>query len=293
MNLVVDGCYVLHRSLHVNSSAPVETFLDAVRDWVLKFNPTNIFVAWDDDKNWRHDVMPTYKEHRKDATRVVHPDTFAAYRQRLAAYITCLGFSSIREVGLEGDDIIASLAYRLAGQTVVVSEDRDMFQVVNHRVLLFRPRCRKLFGPDEVKDSCGVSPSNYTLYLALKGDKGDDIPGIEGIGEKRAANLINELRPSNIDDFIDKCKAMYFHNQYAKKVVDSEELFRQCHIVATAAHPQYTRPFEITHGRDPRLDHMRELLEVCGDSPRIRGMIDTWSLPFMNILNKMEQAYGL
>ena len=77
-------------------------------------------------------------------------------------------------------------------EVVIVSDDKDMFQLVGEQVKVFSARKEKILGPAEVKDMLGVGPELVTDYIGLAGDSSDNIPGVQGIGEVTARKLLSE-----------------------------------------------------------------------------------------------------
>lgn len=142
----------------------------------------------------RKEIFPDYKAHR-DA-----PTTSETYQKKwLYERLVERGFQMARLKGQEADDVMATLA-RIYGESIpevwLVGADKDLAQCVTDNVLQLIPvhgeRPEHFRGPPQVKEKYGVTPAQMPLWLALVGDKSDNIPGVKGIGQVKAATLIND-----------------------------------------------------------------------------------------------------
>lgn len=142
-------------------------------------------------KTFRSDIYPEYKAHRPPAPDELIPQ-FDLIREATRAYsLPCLELE-----GFEADDLIATYA-RLAVEqdydVTIVSSDKDLMQLVGPRVRMMDPMKNRFIGPDEVVEKFGVGPDRVVDVQALLGDSTDNVPGVKGIGEAPAAQLINEF----------------------------------------------------------------------------------------------------
>ncbi len=153
-----------------------------------------IAVALDrPEPTFRHERIPTYKGNRESA-----PDILRQQMGLVREVIESLGIPIFEVVGVEADDVIATLATqgRDAGDDViVVTGDRDSYQLVEdpHVKVLYNKRGVSdyaLYDEAGIADRTGVPPSLYPQYAALRGDPSDNLPGVPGVGEKTAAKLI-------------------------------------------------------------------------------------------------------
>lgn len=142
-------------------------------------------------KTFRSDIYPEYKAHRPPAPEELIPQ-FELIREATRAYsLPCLELE-----GFEADDLIATYARHAVEQgfdVTIVSSDKDLMQLVGPGVRMMDPMKNKFIGPDEVVDKFGVAPDRVVDVQALLGDSTDNVPGIKGIGEAPAAQLINEF----------------------------------------------------------------------------------------------------
>ncbi|HYD09459.1 MAG TPA: 5'-3' exonuclease H3TH domain-containing protein, partial [Acidimicrobiales bacterium] len=158
--------------------------------------PDGIAVAWDrPEPTFRHEKLDTYKANREEA-----PDILRQQLGLVRQVCDALKIPMIEKIGVEADDIIATLATqaRDAGHDVIiVTGDRDSYQLVEDpyvRVLYNRRGVSDYAFYDEagILERTGVTPKQYLEYAALRGDPSDNLPGVPGVGEKTAAKLIVE-----------------------------------------------------------------------------------------------------
>ncbi len=178
-------------------------FLKSLLEVMGSEQPQSMVVAFDLGlPTFRHEADDTYK-----ADRPGTPEDFVPDLKNLQELLTALKVPVVTSPGYEADDVLATLAKRASetGYRVkILTGDRDLFQLVDPQkgisVLYlstdFLKRGRSTgpaeFGPDQVKEKLGITPAQVVDYKALCGDKSDNIPGIKGIGDKTAVNLLNE-----------------------------------------------------------------------------------------------------
>jgi DNA polymerase-1 len=156
------------------------------------YRPKGVAVAWDTRPVHRHEVSDTYKVDRRPM-----PDLLREQFPHFRPIVEAFGYRNLEFEGWEADDVIATLATRAdeAGvKTTVVSTDRDAFQLVSENVaLMMTPRGVSdvhVYTPDRVEARYGIRPDQIPDFIGLKGDTSDNIPGIPGIGDKTAGQLI-------------------------------------------------------------------------------------------------------
>ncbi len=153
-------------------------------------------------KNFRNDIYPEYKANRDDPPEELRPQ-FQLVRDATEAF----GLPAIVKEGFEADDLIATYAREAeaAGiETVVVSSDKDLMQLVRDGVFMLDPMKDIVIGEDEVMDKFGVTPDKVVDVQSLAGDSTDNVPGVPGIGVKTAALLINEY--GDLDTLLDRAE---------------------------------------------------------------------------------------
>jgi DNA polymerase I len=156
------------------------------------YRPKGVAVAWDTRPVHRTELLETYKIERKPM-----PDLLREQFPHFRPIVEAFGYRNLEFEGWEADDVIATLAHQAdeAGvKTCVVSTDRDAFQLVSENVcLMMTPRGVSdvhVYTPERVELRLGIAPEKVPDFIALKGDPSDNIPGIPGIGDKTAGQLV-------------------------------------------------------------------------------------------------------
>ncbi len=194
----------------------IRGFLDMVAQLVERFEPDGLVACWDDDwrPQFRVDLIPSYKAHRveeaadasasetnesSDLEEEEMPDSLSVQEPVIAEVLAAIGIPVVGAEGFEADDVIAQLARDHDGPVLIVTGDRDLFQLVDDdravRVLYTARGLAKLAVVDEawVKQKYLVSPQLYADFALLRGDASDGLPGVAGVGDKTAAKLVNEF----------------------------------------------------------------------------------------------------
>jgi len=141
-------------------------------------------------KTFRNEKFPAYKANRSEAPADLIPQ-FPYFRKIVKA----LNLPVLELANYEADDVIGTIAKRFEKkkwETVIVTADKDLMQLVDDRISLFDSMREKRVGLPEVLEKFGVEPSKVADVLGLAGDSSDNIPGVPGIGEKTATKLIQE-----------------------------------------------------------------------------------------------------
>ena len=154
--------------------------------------PSHIAVAFDVGRSFREDSFADYK-----ATRARMPDELRSQIERIQELVAAFNIPVFTAEGYEADDVLATLARQSEAQAVpalIVTGDRDLLQVVTDKIWVLTSG-RKfsdtiIYTPQTVVERYGLPPRQLIDYKALLGDKSDNIPGVAGIGEKGAAQLL-------------------------------------------------------------------------------------------------------
>ena len=204
--LVVDGHSLAFRAFY---ALPVESFTTStgqptnavwgfatmLADVMAKEKPTHMGVAFDvKGGTFRNDMLPQYK-----GTREAAPKELLSQLPLIQDLLKGLGITYIEKPGYEGDDIIGTLATmgEQAGfKTLVLSGDRDAFQLVDEDITVLYPghhfKNLKHMTPEAIKNRYKVSPEQYPDLAAMRGEGADNIPGVPGVGDGYAAKWINK-----------------------------------------------------------------------------------------------------
>lgn len=156
-------------------------------------NPEYLAVVFDRprDETFRREIYPEYKAHR-DAM----PEDLAPQIPYIKQILQALNIPALEAPGFEADDVIATLARRHAAeglQVTVVTGDKDLMQIVSNDICLLDTMKDARSGPQEVFERFGVPPELVADVLGLAGDTSDNIPGVPGVGEKTASELVQRF----------------------------------------------------------------------------------------------------
>lgn len=139
---------------------------------------------------FRTEIDPDYKAHREPP-----PEDLAPQIQRICQIVQSQGIPILSQTGFEADDLIATMCRQLADQDIelfLVSKDKDLEQLLSDRVRMFDPGKSETIGPAELRNKKGYGPEQAVEIQTLTGDSTDNIPGIKGVGPKKAATLISK-----------------------------------------------------------------------------------------------------
>jgi DNA polymerase-1 len=203
--LLIDGYSLAYRAFHAlpdtiatQSGFPTNALygLSAMMMKMLaEERPARVVVAWDPPgKTFRHEQEPTYK-----ANRSATPDLFREQRTHFRPLMEAFGFVNTELEGYEADDVLGTLAQRWAeaGEDVrILTGDRDAFQLVSDRVSVIATgrgvTDTTLYTPDAVVERYGIGPELMVDFRGMVGDPSDNLPGVPGIGEKGASQLLQK-----------------------------------------------------------------------------------------------------
>ncbi len=153
-------------------------------------------VAWDSKPTWRHDLLPSYKASRKpDPSLELYLGQIPVMRQIIQA----LGVNQLKAERYEADDIAGHLCRAVDTNWVLVTNDRDWLQLVGEKVVVWQPLRERYVMLDNFEEVVGMlGPAELVQVKAIAGDKGDDIPGAPGIGDKGALQFLRgEMAENN------------------------------------------------------------------------------------------------
>ncbi|RMG54787.1 MAG: DNA polymerase I, partial [Gammaproteobacteria bacterium] len=198
--VLVDGSSYLYRAFHAlppltNSrgepTGAVYGVANMLRRLLKDYDTDEVVVVFDaKGPTFRDEMFPEYK-----ATRPPMPDELVAQIEPLHELVRAMGFPVLVVDGVEADDVIGTLAEqaRAQGRPVVISTgDKDMAQLVGDGVTLVNTMTGTTLDREGVIEKFGVAPEQIVDYLALIGDKVDNVPGIPGVGPKTAAKWLQK-----------------------------------------------------------------------------------------------------
>src|SRR3954468_23849517 len=162
---------------------------------LTEYGPKTTLVAWDAGMSGREEVSADYKAGRKK-----RPDLLSEQWPQMEPLVEAFGYRNVRVPGYEADDVIASLARRAREQGIdvmVVTGDRDSFQLIEDGVRVMATSRgiteTKIYDHDAVVERYGIPPDLIPDFYGLKGDTSDNIPGVPGIGDKTASELLQRF----------------------------------------------------------------------------------------------------
>jgi DNA polymerase I len=194
-NLAYRAFFALPEELQTTDGQPTNAllgFANMLFKLLSDYRPRGVAVAWDTRPVHRKEIAAEYKAERRPM-----PDLLREQFPHFRPIVEAFGYQNLEFEGWEADDVIATLATQAdeAGvRTCVVSTDRDAFQLVSENVcLMMTPRGVadvQVYTPERVEARYGIRPEQIPDFIGLKGDTSDNIPGIPGIGDKTAGQLI-------------------------------------------------------------------------------------------------------
>ncbi|KAK8933327.1 hypothetical protein KSP39_PZI015206 [Platanthera zijinensis] len=281
--MLIDGTSIMYRSFYKLMARLHHGHLehaDGNGDWVLtiftalsmlldvlEFAPSYVVVVFDHDGfsydqttampfkenymskglTFRHMLYPSYK-----GNRMPTPDTVVQGLQYLKASIRAMSIKVIEVPGVEADDVIGTLAVNSISsgfKVRIVSPDKDFFQILSPSLRLLRIATRGSgmvsFGLEEFAEKFGtLSPSQFVDFISLVGDKSDNIPGIEGIGDVKAVKLITKF--GSLENLL-QCLDQVEEERIRKVLMQDADLALLCKNLATLRCdlPFYMVPFSL------------------------------------------------
>jgi DNA polymerase-1 len=237
------------------------------------YKPKGVAVAWDTHAVHRAAISEDYKSERRPM-----PDLLREQFPHFRPIVEAFGYRNLEFEGWEADDVIATLATQAdeAGiKTTVVSTDRDAFQLVSENVaLMMTPRGVSdvhVYTPDRVEARYGIRPDQVPDFIGLKGDTSDNIPGIPGIGDKTAGQLISQY--GSVEEVI--AHAEELSPARKKNVLEHAEQARQSKELATMR-------------RDLELDcDVTQLVLSAPDRSQLKEIFRKFE--FRNLLHRVDE----
>ena len=202
--------YGVPDSIQAPDGTPVNAvrgLLDFISRLVADYRPSDLVCCWDNDwrPQWRVDLIPSYKSHRVEYVVAagpdveVVPDPLEVQVPVILEVLEAFGIAVVGADGYEADDVIGTLS-RDAGMPVdVVTGDRDLFQLVDDDAEVRILYIARGVGRHErvtnsvIREKYGIDGRQYADFAALRGDPSDGLPGVDGIGEKTAATLLQRF----------------------------------------------------------------------------------------------------
>jgi DNA polymerase-1 len=244
--ILVDGSSYLYRAFFASQQADLRTsdglpsgavriVTSMMRSLVGQYPDSRIAVIFDaKGKTFRDDIYPQYK-----ANRPSMPDDLRSQIEPIHNIIRAMGFPLIAIEGVEADDVIGTYAKQATESKtslLISTGDKDMAQLVNEHVTLINTMNDSIMDIAGVNEKFGIPPELIIDYLALMGDKVDNIPGVPGVGEKTALALLQGIGSiESLYQNLDKIADLGFRGSktMAKKLEDNKEFAELSYLLAT------------------------------------------------------------
>jgi DNA polymerase-1 len=196
-SLVYRAFFALPESIATSKGQPTNAifgFASMLVKIISEYGVKPTLVVWDAGMSGRKEVYEEYKGQRDSK-----PDLLAEQWPHMQPLVDAFGYENVRVEGFEADDVIATISDRAKEQgyeVMVVTGDRDLFQLIQPGVRVMATSRgiteTKVYDHDAVVDRYGIAPDLIPDFVGLKGDTSDNIPGVPGIGEKTASQLLQE-----------------------------------------------------------------------------------------------------
>lgn len=200
-------------------------FCSMVNNFMKKYSEASFLFLFDIcPENFRKKICADYKGNR--------PRMDSALKVQISLAIEfckIVGFPFDHHLNYEADDLIATYARKFSKhykEVVILSLDKDIFQLINHSIFVMNPFTKKISKTEDVVKKFGVFPTQIPLFLALMGDKADNIKGIDQIGPQRAKEILQKT--SEIDEIRRDFTKYDFKD--LEKMLSLTELFYECPI---------------------------------------------------------------
>jgi DNA polymerase-1 len=281
-SLAYRAFFALPESIATSTGVPTNAifgFASMLVKILTDYGPKATVVVWDAGSSGRKEVYAEYK-----AQRSKRPDLLREQWPHLEPLVAAFGYRNLAVEGYEADDVIASIAERAKHadppvEVMVVTGDRDAYQLVDDRVRIMTTSRgitdTRVYDRQGVIDRYGIPPELVPDFIGLKGDTSDNIPGVPGIGDKTAAELLQRFGSlENVLDRIDEISGAK-RKQNLTEHADAARVSKQ---LATAK-------------RDIPLDlDIAEFVSAPPDRSRLRDVFREFEL--REPLRRLEEALG-
>lgn len=285
--LMIDGNSMANRAFygvpHLTNAKGVPTnavygFLNTLQAAIERFKPDALFVAFDISKKvFRHERYADYK-----GTRTGMPEDLLV---QMPLIKEALGYMNIETFGLEGyeaDDIIGTMSAHqtaLGGESIILSGDRDLFQLVGEHVTVCFPQSKgqemEIVTPEYLAEHYALTPELVIEMKGLMGDKSDNIPGVAGVGEKTAKKLLADY--GTVENLYAHLEDLKGKKLYDKLLAGKEDALLSKELA--------------TIKRDVPIDF--EKLDFSFDAPDVARLTTFYKeLGLTKLLRKLEAEFG-
>jgi DNA polymerase I len=281
-SLAYRAFFALPESIATSTGVPTNAifgFASMLVKILTDYGPKATVVVWDAGSSGRKEIYSEYK-----AQRSSRPDLLKDQWPHLAPLVDAFGYRNMSVEGYEADDVIASIAERAKTAdppipVMVVTGDRDAYQLVDDGVRIMTTSRgitdTRVYDRDGVVDRYGIPPELVPDFIGLKGDTSDNIPGVPGIGDKTAADLLQRF--GSLEKVLDSVEEISGAKR-KQNLIEHADAARVSKQLATAK-------------RDIELDlDVREVVSAPPDRSRLRDVFREFEL--RDPLRRLEEALG-
>ena len=235
--VLVDGSSYLFRAFHAlpplvtsrgQPTGAVKGVINMIRALIKSHDHSNIAIVFDaKGKTFRNDIYQEYKAHRPPM-----PDELRSQIKPIHDIVRAMGLPVLVIEGVEADDVIGTLAQQAAAKgvnTLISTGDKDLAQLVNDRTTLMNTMTNEVLDSEGVVRKFGIGPDRIVDYLALMGDKSDNIPGVPGVGPKTALKWLQEY--GSMEGIIENAESI--KGKVGERLRENIDLLRLSHELAT------------------------------------------------------------
>lgn len=285
--LMIDGNSMANRAFygvpHLTNAKGVPTnavygFLNTLQAAIERFKPDALFVAFDISKKvFRHERYADYK-----GTRTGMPEDLLVQMPLIKEALSYMNIETFGLEGYEADDIIGTMSAHqtaLGGESIILSGDRDLFQLVGEHVTVCFPQSKgqemEIVTPEYLAEHYGLTPARVIEMKGLMGDKSDNIPGVAGVGEKTAKKLLADY--GTVENLYAHLEDLKGKKLYDKLLAGKENALLSKELA--------------TIKRDVPIDF--EKLDFSFDAPDVAALTTFYKeLGLTKLLRKLEAEFG-
>jgi len=281
-SLAYRAFFALPESIATSTGVPTNAifgFASMLVKILTDYGPKATVVVWDAGSSGRKQLYPEYK-----AQRTTRPDLLKEQWPHLAPLVDAFGYRNLSVEGYEADDVIASIAQRAKGSVppvpvMVVTGDRDAYQLVDDGVRIMTTSRgitdTRVYDRQGVIDRYGIPPELVPDFIGLKGDTSDNIPGVPGIGDKTAADLLRRF--GSLEEVLEHVEEISGAKR-KQNLIDHEQAARVSKALATA---KREIPLELD---------VAQFVAAAPDRSRLRDVFREFEL--RDPLRRLEEALG-
>lgn len=285
--LMIDGNSMANRAFygvpHLTNAKGVPTnavygFLNTLQAAIERFKPDALFVAFDISKKvFRHERYADYK-----GTRTGMPEDLLVQMPLIKEALSYMNIETFGLEGYEADDIIGTMSAHqtaLGGESIILSGDRDLFQLVGEHVTVCFPQSKgqemEIVTPEYLAEHYALTPELVIEMKGLMGDKSDNIPGVAGVGEKTAKKLLDDYE--TVENLYAHLEDLKGKKLYDKLLAGKEDALLSKELA--------------TIKRDVPIDF--EKLDFSFDAPDVARLTTFYKgLGLTKLLRKLEAEFG-